>query len=55
MANLTIDIMNMPEALWSIRREMAQLLRGHADAEISVRVAARLREIATEFEVGSRT
>jgi hypothetical protein len=52
-ADLSIDVRGIPEVIWSVRREMANLLREQADVEISPAVARRLRELADAFESGA--
>lgn len=52
VASLTVDIAGVPEAIWAMRHEMAQMLREVADAEASAYVAQRLREVACGFEAG---
>lgn len=47
-----IEVKGVPEALWAMRRSMAQRLREAADAEVSNAVAKRLREVANAFEAG---
>ena len=51
-ASVVIDVRNMPEVVWTLRHEMAKILREVADAEVSNSVAARLREVADRFEAG---
>lgn len=50
--SVTLTITGLPEALWAMRQEMARLLMSQADTEVSLLVAARLREIAASFEAG---
>lgn len=52
IGKVQVDIRSVPEALWQIRREMAKVLRQHADVDVSPLVAQRLRAIANEFEAG---
>lgn len=52
--HLTFDVRNMPEVLWEMRRQLAQILRDEAEGE-DPRVARKLREIAALFEVGRRS
>lgn len=42
----------MPEVLSELRIQMAAILRQKADEEVSAYVAERMREAATEFELG---
>lgn len=54
MANvptIVVEVRNMPEVIWKLRREMANVLREEAKSERG-RIATRLREIAARFEVG---
>lgn len=50
-AHLTLDISSMPELIWSLRRELADLIRAEAEGEPAF-VAARLLRIADMFEAG---
>lgn len=51
---ITIDVLNMPELIAAVRREMATILREEADAESDPRIARRLRALAAAFECGTR-
>lgn len=52
-STVTIEVTKWPEALFVIRREMANLLRREADAEADPRFAKKLMALAAEFEAGS--
>ena len=47
-----ISITDIPEALSIARREMAQILRDHAEGHANPAFAEELREIAAIFEAG---
>lgn len=51
-AYLTLDIKNIPELIFEVRREMARVLREEADTEADPRMARRLRELSDRFEAG---
>ena len=53
-AVIEIDVRNIPELVADVRLEMASVLREEADAEGDPRIARRLIDIATAFEVGQR-
>ncbi len=52
---MTISLADLPEVVAALRREMAEILRQQAGAEVSGYVAARLCEVAAAFEAGQRT
>lgn len=45
-----LDLGDVPEMLEKLRKELADILRGAADAEKLVPVGDRLRELADIFE-----
>lgn len=47
-----LSITGMPEVIWAIRREMADLLRQQA-ADETPDVKRRMREVADVFEAGA--
>lgn len=49
---VSISMRDLPEVLWEIRHEFAQVLREEAQAEASPHTACRLIEIADAFEAG---
>lgn len=49
---VTVDLRQVPEVLWEMRHQLAQILRVKAGAEADPRVAKRLREVAAAFETG---
>ena len=48
----SLDVLNIPELIWDVRKEMADLLREEARSEGDPRIALRLEEIANVFEAG---
>ena len=52
MAQLSVDFSKLPDVIWMVRRELANLLRKEAETEASPLVAKRLRELAARFETG---
>lgn len=52
MPRMKIDVMNMPELIFRVRREMANMLRTAAGAESNPVVVKRLRELSNQFETG---
>ena len=55
MGSLVVDVRGIPELIWGLRREMAEVLREAADAEADPRVMHRLLVIAQAFETGQRS
>lgn len=51
-SRFVMDVRGIPELVWQCRRELADLLRGEAEAESDPRVARRLRAVAALFEAG---
>lgn len=51
---IEVSLAGLPDVLWALRREMAQVLREQAEDEVSGYVKGRLQEIAAAFEVGGR-
>lgn len=49
---ISVNVRNLPEVLFAIRKEFADVLRGQAGAETNPVVARRFREVADEFEAG---
>ena len=52
---LTVDVRNMPDLIFEVRKEMAKVLRDEAETEADPRIGRRLREIAARFEAGAST
>lgn len=50
---VVVDVKNVPEIVFELRREMAKILRDEAEGEHPL-VAKKLREVADVFEVGNR-
>ena len=50
---ITVDIKNMPEVIWAVRREMAKILREEADDEMHRYFARKLRSLANRFEAAN--
>lgn len=53
-ATIRLDVRGIPELVWSLRAEMAAMLREEADGEADPRVARRLAAVAAAFEAGQR-
>ena len=57
-ARIIVDVKNVPEMVDSVMRDVrthvVTVLRAIADDETELRVAQRLREIATSFDVALR-
>lgn len=51
-ATIVVDLRNVPEIVWGLRREMAMILRDEAEADADPRIARRLRALADGFEAG---
>lgn len=49
---MQVDVRNLPDVIFEIRREMAKVLHEEAGAEANPVVARRLREVAAGFEAG---
>ena len=49
---VVIDMINWPEALFTIRQELARQLREEADSDGDPRVTRKLRDVADRFEIG---
>lgn len=54
IATVTVDVLNVPELIYNVRNQCADMLREEADSEANPRIARRLRELAAAFEVGAR-
>jgi hypothetical protein len=54
MPKLTVDIRQVPEILFVMRRELVRMLRAEAGAETNPEFAVKLRAIANAYEVGMK-
>lgn len=50
--SVTLEVRGIPEMIQAARKGLAHILREEADAEASLYVRRRLREIAAAFEAG---
>lgn len=48
---LTLDVRNLPEVIFEIRKQMADVLRAEAESTDDISLARKLHEIAADFEV----
>lgn len=49
---MSVNVRNLPEVIFAIRKEFADVLRVHAGSESNPETARRFREAAAEFEAG---
>jgi hypothetical protein len=52
-STLTIKVTEWPEALFAMRKAMADMLRAEAEAEGDPNFARKLRALAADFEAGA--
>lgn len=51
---VVLDIRQVPEVLFVMRRELVRMLKAEAGASTNPDVAVKLREIAASFEMGMK-
>lgn len=49
---LILDVTGIPEVLFGMFKQMADMLREEADSEADPRLQRKLRELAARFEAG---
>lgn len=51
---IVVDVQGMPEVIFAVRKEMANLLRRESNTETHPLLSKRLRQLADEFEAGGK-